>query len=276
MIAHLRGREAGARALRVDGPPGRVDRARVSPQRRVHPRPVVPVPRHASRTGAARRPRPDRTGRGRRRDRARHQGHRPRVPVFSRQLYRALGAEDIRHRRRVRGSAHAPPALARLRARASRLAVAADRVREGRRVRGARHRTPAPALAALPRSRREHAALFPSQAAGRARGRPRASSSTSIRDTTPTTALHSWGDAHRRPLESARGARPRPSRSWPSPGLRKEVDRARTILERLGQKPPARPSPDAGTPVKKSPGSSRRSFKARSGSSRSSAACRPP
>ena len=50
--------------------------------------------------------------------------------------------------------ADASPALARLRARASRLAVAADRVREGRRIRGARHRASAPALAALPRSRR--------------------------------------------------------------------------------------------------------------------------
>ena len=71
----------------------------MSAQRRVHPHPVVPVPRCASRTGAARRPRPDRARRGHRRDRARHQGHRPRVQDFQPALYRALGAEDIRHRR---------------------------------------------------------------------------------------------------------------------------------------------------------------------------------
>ena len=41
VIAHLRGREAGARAIRLDGTPGRVDRAGMSAQRRVHPRPVV-------------------------------------------------------------------------------------------------------------------------------------------------------------------------------------------------------------------------------------------
>ena len=46
------------------------------------------------------RPRPDRARRGHRRDRARRSGHRPRVPDLSAGvIYRALGAEDIRHRR---------------------------------------------------------------------------------------------------------------------------------------------------------------------------------
>ena len=75
--------------------------------------------------------------------------------IFSRQLYRALGAEDIRHRRAA-SEAVLMRRLLSLDYVIEHLgsALAPDRVREGRRIRGARHRTPDPALAALPRSRR--------------------------------------------------------------------------------------------------------------------------
>ena len=42
-----------ARAVRLDGTPGRVDRARLPAQRRVHPHPGDAVPGHASRAGRA-------------------------------------------------------------------------------------------------------------------------------------------------------------------------------------------------------------------------------
>ena len=75
--------------------------------------------------------------------------------ICGRGIYRALGAEDLRHRR----TASDEVLLRRLLSldyvlEHTGLSWLPDRAGEGRRVRGARHRTPDPALAALPRSRR--------------------------------------------------------------------------------------------------------------------------
>ena len=98
MIAHLKGREKALEAFGLEGTQGRVDRAGVPPQRRVHPRAGDAVPGHAPRTGAAARPRADRPGPGRRGDRARHPGDRARVPD--------LRAGPLP---RARSGAHPPP-----------------------------------------------------------------------------------------------------------------------------------------------------------------------
>ena len=142
-----------------------------------------------------------------------------------------------------------------------------------RRVRRARHRAAGAPLAALPRSGREHPALFPSEAAGRARGRPRAlrlrrsgprhdDGAPLLGRRAPGPLESTWGAGPRR---RDRGRRPDPERGGSGPNDTRQ----------LGSKHPAQPSPMP-TPVKKSPGSSRPSCKARSGSSRSSAVCRPP
>ena len=94
--------------------------------------------------------------------------------ICGREIYRALGAEDLRHRR----TASDEVLLRRLLSldyvlEHTGLSWLPDRAGEGRRVRGARHRAPDPALAALPGSRRQHPALFPAQAAGRAGRRAR-------------------------------------------------------------------------------------------------------
>ena len=56
-----------------------MDRPGLPPQWRLHPCAVDEVPGLPHREGAARRPCPDRTGRGHRRERERHHRHRPRV-----------------------------------------------------------------------------------------------------------------------------------------------------------------------------------------------------
>ena len=80
-------------------------------------------------------------------------------------------------------------------------------LREGRRIRGARHRASDPALAALPRSRREHPALFPAEVAGRARGRARPLRLRRAR-TRHLDGATLVGRGTSRPLGSAAGARP--------------------------------------------------------------------
>ena len=74
------GTRTGARALRLDGTPGQMDRPGLSPQRRLHPGAVDAVSGLPHRKGAPRRPCTHRTGCGRRRERARYHRHQPRVP----------------------------------------------------------------------------------------------------------------------------------------------------------------------------------------------------
>ena len=100
MIAHLKGREKALEAFGWTGSQGRVDRAGVPAQRRVHARAVGAVHGRAPRTGPARRPRADRGARSKRGDRARHRRHGPGRPDLrtARSTARS-GAEHIRHRR---------------------------------------------------------------------------------------------------------------------------------------------------------------------------------
>ena len=193
--------------------------------------------------------------------------------IFARQIYRALGAEDIRHRR----AASEAVLMRRLLSldyvlEHPDLPWLPTRAGEGRRIRGARHRTPAPA----PRGSTAEPPVTPgaiSRSSCRSRSRPSAPSScTSIPDTTPRRryargAKRTWDSGRR--SASAAG----PSRSWPSSALsRSSLGPGR--YSAAGQKPPARPNRTPGS-VKRSTVSSVPSFKARSRSSTSSAAFKP-
>ena len=94
MIAHLQGREAGARAVRVDGTPGRVDRAGMSAQRRVHPRPALCLSTDRSLAGSSVRP-----------------GHVGAKAGSRRDTGRPESLPDLRARDlpRARGRGHPPP-----------------------------------------------------------------------------------------------------------------------------------------------------------------------
>ena len=89
------GTRTGARALRLDGTPGQMDRPGLSPQRRLHPGAVDAVSGLPHRKGAPRCPCTHRTGCGRRRERARYHRHQPRVPdLRAWDLYRPDSSES--------------------------------------------------------------------------------------------------------------------------------------------------------------------------------------
>ena len=89
------GTRTGARALRLDGTPGQMDRPGLSPQRRLHPGAVDAVSGLPHRKDAPRRPCTHRTACGRRRERARYHRHQPRVPdLRAWDLYRPDSSES--------------------------------------------------------------------------------------------------------------------------------------------------------------------------------------
>ena len=151
---------------------------------------------------------------------SRHRRLVDRPPDCLQRHARALGARRRRHPPppgRFRGSAHASPALARLRARASRLAVAADRAPR----RSALLRSSASSGGCSPRGSTAEPTGAPgdtSRSSCRSRSRPsERASSTPIRDTTRrrrstpgATRIAAFGKHS--PSAAA------PSRSWPSPG----------------------------------------------------------
>ena len=193
--------------------------------------------------------------------------------IFSRRIYRALGAEDIRHRRSASEAVlmrrllsldyvleH--PGLPWLPTESEKVGAfealgIERRILPSRLYRGAAGNTRRYFPLKLPVALEAERAVFVYVEPGH--------------DT--STALRSWGEAHLRPLAGAQRARPSPSRSWPSSALsRSSLGPGR--YSAAGQKPPARPNRTPGS-VKRSTVSSGPSFKARSRSSTSSAACRP-
>ena len=193
--------------------------------------------------------------------------------IFSRQLYRALGAEDIRHRRSASEAVlmrrllsldyvleH--PDLPWLPTESEKVAAfealgVERRILPSRLYRGAAGNTRRYFPLKLPVALEAERAVFVYVEPGH--------------DT--ATALRSWGEAHLGLWQalSERGrsvevvAVVRTSRSSLGPGR----------YSAAGQKPPARPNRTPGS-VKRSTVSSVPSFKARSRSSTSSAACKPP
>ena len=174
-----------------------MDRARLPPQRRLHPRPGDAVPGHASRTGAPPRPRADRAWPGSGGDRAPRPGDRPRVPdLLPGSIPRARSRAHPPPPHGVSRRAHAAPALARLCDRAHGSALACHGAREGRSVRGARDRTRIAARQGVPGSRRHDPALLPAQLPiALDSGRAVFVYVDPGHDT--STALRSWGAAHR-------------------------------------------------------------------------------
>ena len=118
--------------------------------------------------------------------------------IFSRRVYRALGAEHIRHRQDASNEM-----LMRRLLSLDYLIEHADLPwlpTENEKVsafEAARHRAPGPARARLPGSRREHPPPLPRQAARRARFRTRDVFVYADPSHDTTTALRSWGNAHR-------------------------------------------------------------------------------
>ena len=193
--------------------------------------------------------------------------------IFSRRIYRALGAEDIRHRRSASEAVlmrrllsldyvleH--PDLPWLPTESEKIGAfealgIERRILPSRLYRGAAGNTRRYFPLKLPVALEAERALFVYVEPGH--------------DT--STALRSWGEAHRG-LWQALSERGRVRRgSWRSSALsRSSLGPGR--YSAAGQKPPARPNRTPGS-VKRSTVSSGPSFKARSRSSTSSEACRP-
>ena len=115
LIAHLKGREKALETFWLDGLQGRMDRAGLSPRRRLHPRAVDELPGVPHREGAPRRPRPRRAGPGHRGAPGRHLRHRaggpgPRTPGLPGARRRGLPPPPDH----VEGGPHAAAARARL------------------------------------------------------------------------------------------------------------------------------------------------------------------
>ena len=168
-------------------------------------------------------------GARRRGDRAGRSGDRPRVPdLLPGSIPRARSRAHPPPPHGVRRRAHAPPALARLRDRASRLCRGCrPSPRRSARLRPSGSKRRVAALAPLPGRRRGHPALLPVQAAGRTGRRAVQCSSTSIPATTPRPRSVPGAAAHRglwhalekpRPVRRGRRRRPHFAGDGPGPG----------------------------------------------------------